>query len=72
MAVFAKFRGVGVGRALLKALRDKAFAEGHQRVGLIVDTDNPQAEKFYTSIGFSRVGSRLFFGHQMWHLQVTK
>ena len=72
VAVFAKFRGVGVGRALLKALRDKAFAEGHQRVGLIVDTDNPQAERLYTSIGFSRVGRRLFFGHQMWHLQVTK
>ena len=72
VGVFTKFRGVGVGRALLKAMRDKAFAEGHQRVGLIVDTDNPQAERLYTAIGFSRVGTRKFFGHQMWHLQTSK
>lgn len=72
VGVFPEFRKVGVGRALLEALCDKAFAEGHERVGLIVDADNPQAEKLYTSIGFSRVGTRQFFGHQMWHLQTTK
>ncbi len=72
VGVFPEFREVGVGRALLEALCDKAFAEGHERVGLIVDTDNPQAEKLYISIGFSRVGTRQFFGHQMWHLQASK
>ena len=72
VGVFPEFRKVGVGRALLEALLNKAFAEGHERVGLIVDTDNPQAEKLYTSIGFSRVGTRQFFGHQMWHLQASK
>lgn len=69
--VLPEFRGLGVGRALLTAMSDRAFAEGHERVGLIVDFDNPQAENLYASLGFERVGTKLFLGHQMWHLQKT-
>ena len=71
IGVFSQFRGLGVGRALIEAFCNKAFAEGHERVGLIVDYDNSQAERLYTSLGFERVGTRLFFKHQMWHLQRT-
>lgn len=71
LGVLAPFRNLGIGRALLTALLKKAFVEGHQRVGLLVDTDNPRAEELYTTLGFKRVGKRLFFGHQMWHLQAT-
>ena len=69
VGVLPEYRGLGVGRALVAAFCDKAFAEGHECVGLIVDYDNPEAERLYTSLGFGRVGRRLFFGHQMWHLQ---
>ncbi len=69
VGVLPAFRGLGVGRALVAAFCDKAFAEGHERVGLIVDCANPKAEKLYTSLGFKRVGTKQFFGHQMWHLQ---
>lgn len=69
VGVLPEFRGLGVGRALVDALTEKAFAEGHEQVGLIVDLDNPQAEKLYASLGFERVGTKLFFGHKMWHLQ---
>ena len=69
IGVFPEFRGLGVGRALIDAFCDKAFAEGHERVGLMVDYDNPQAEKLYISLGFERVGTRLLFKHNMWHLQ---
>lgn len=72
LCVLPEFRGRGVGRVLLNAFCDKAFAEGHTRVGLIVDFDNPKAEKLYVSLGFERVGSKQFFGHSMWHLQKTK
>ena len=48
------------------------WGEGHACVGLIVDNDNPQAENLYSALGFERVGTRLFFGHQMWHLQRTR
>ena len=69
ISVFSQFRGLGVGRALIEAFCNKAFADGHERVGLIVDFDNSQAERLYASLGFERVGTRLFFKHQMWHLQ---
>ena len=69
IAVQPEFRGRGVARALIAAFCDKAFAEGHERIGLIVDFDNPGAERLYTSLGFERVGTRIFFGHKMWHLQ---
>ena len=72
VGVQPEFRGRGVGRALVAAFCDKAFAEGHERVGLIVDYDNPNAEKLYASLGFVRVGTKQFFGHQMWHLQRVK
>ena len=69
VGVLAEYRGLGVGRALVSAFCRKAFSEGHERVGLIVDDENPDAEKLYTSLGFKRVGTLLFFGHNMWHLQ---
>lgn len=69
VAVLPEYRGYGVGRALVREFCNKAFAEGYERVGLIVDIDNPKAEKLYTSLGFRRVGMRQFFTHQMWHLQ---
>lgn len=69
VGVLPEFRGLGVGRALVSAFCDKAFAEGHKRVGLIVDYENLNAEKLYKSLGFERVGTRPFFSHQMWHLQ---
>ena len=69
VGVLPEFRGRGVGRALVSAFCDRAFSEGHCRVGLIVDYENPDAERLYTSLGFRRVGTRPFFSHQMWHLQ---
>lgn len=72
VSVLPEFRGLGVGRELVAAFCEKAFFEGHERVGLIVDFDNPQAERLYASLGFERVGTKLFFGHRMWHLQKRK
>lgn len=69
VAVLPAFRCLGVGRRLIEAFCQKALSEGHRCVGLIVDFDNPDAEKLYTSLGFCRIGSRPFFTHQMWHLQ---
>lgn len=69
VGVLPQFRGCGVGRALINSCCERAFSRGHRCVGLIVDYDNPRAEKLYTTLGFGRVGTRLFLGHQMWHLQ---
>lgn len=70
VGVLPEFRGLNVGRTLVREFCNKVFATQHNCVGLIVDSNNPQAEKLYTSLGFERVGTRLFFGHQMWHLQL--
>lgn len=69
IAVMPEFRGTGVGKHLVNAFCDKAFEKGHERVGLIVDIENPNAEKLYISQGFRCVGERTFFGHQMKHMQ---
>lgn len=71
VGVLPAFRNHGVGRALVAAFCNKAYSEGHTRVGLIVDAENPNAERLYTSLGFERVGTKLFFGHNMLHLQRT-
>jgi ribosomal protein S18 acetylase RimI-like enzyme len=69
VGVLPQYRGLGIGRALVEAFCSKVFAEGHNCVGLIVDFENPNAEKLYTSVGFKRINTRPFFNHQMWHLQ---
>ena len=69
LAVLPEFRGMGVGSRLLTAAAEKAFAAGHERVGLIVDFDNPRAEALYSSLGFERVNATTFLGHKMWHMQ---
>ena len=69
LAVMPGSRGLGVGKKLIQAMCEKAFALGHTNVGLIVDVENPKAEELYTRIGFRRVGERMFFTHKMFHLQ---
>lgn len=71
VAVLPHYRGMGIGKMLIAALCKRAFAEGHLRVGLIVDLDNPHAERLYTSLGFEYVGDKRFLGHPMHHLQLT-
>jgi ribosomal protein S18 acetylase RimI-like enzyme len=72
VAVLPEFRGQGIGSALVEAFCERAFSEGAERVGLIVEEENATAEKVYSSLGFKRVGERLFFGHKMHHLQREK
>ena len=72
VAVVPEFRGCGVGAALVNAFCERAFAEGAECVGLIVEEENDDAEKLYLSQGFTQVGERLFFGHQMHHLQKSR
>ena len=69
IGILPGFRGCGVGRKLLTAMRERAIAAGHGCVGLLVDCENPRAEQLYVAIGFVPVGTRRFFGHTMRHLQ---
>ena len=62
LGVLPEYRRLGIGGRLLTALRDKAFAEGHERAGLLVDVENPGAEHLYHTLGFERVETRSLFG----------
>ena len=68
LCVLPQYRKMGIATKLITTIRKQAFAEGHTKLGLIVDFDNHTAEQLYTKIGFQRVGMRIFAGHKMWHL----
>lgn len=72
VGVYPQFRGMGVGLKLVKAFVEQAFAKGAERVGLIVDIQNPNAERLYCKLGFRYVGERTFFSHEMRHMQIVK
>ena len=68
IGVLPDFRGNGVGRRLLQAMCSLAAERGHQRVGLLVDLENPDAERLYRSLGFECENMQTFFGHRMKHM----
>lgn len=72
VAILPRFRGMGIGQFLIEKLRDRAFAGGFDKMGLLVDFENPGAEALYTSLGFKRVNRTTFLGHDMWHLQAER
>lgn len=69
LAVLPKYRGRGIGRVLLQAAMQSAFAAGHTHVGLLVDPENYMAKSLYVQLGFQQVDVRPFFGIEMCHLQ---
>lgn len=72
IAVLPEYRGFGVGKQLLLSLMDIAFNEYGKPLGLLVDFENPDAERLYKSVGFERMNVKDFLGHKMWHLVVSQ
>ena len=68
LAVLPEYRRQGIARALLLATKEKAGQYGLPYVGLLVDTDNPNAEALYSSVGFQYVGEKKWGGHFMKHM----
>jgi ribosomal protein S18 acetylase RimI-like enzyme len=68
-AVNAEYRHQGIGSELINATCKKAIEMGINKIGLLVDTNNPVAEHLYTSLGFKEVGSSSWGGHSMKHMQ---
>lgn len=69
LAVLPEYRGNGIGRELLETICRRAFNNNFERVGLLVDFENPNAEALYSSLGFERINPTTFLGHPMWHMQ---
>ncbi len=63
ICVAEKFRGKGVGSALLEALPKIASRDGYEVIGLSVDRANPHAKRLYEKHGFEVVAQREISGH---------
>jgi DNA-3-methyladenine glycosylase I len=68
LCVVASARHQGIATALLKAVLQQAGQSGFQSAGLLVDKNNPKAEKLYLSLGFQYVEDASWAGHAMKHL----
>jgi len=63
-------QGKGIGSKILQFLIEEYVYKRRETLGLLVDTDNPNAQKLYLNLGFEVVGQKTFVGKTMNHLQV--
>jgi ribosomal protein S18 acetylase RimI-like enzyme len=68
IAVFERYRGQGIGTALLQALPLLAQEAHKEVIGLNVDFTNPKAQQLYAKIGFTPAGTMTFAGHHYVHM----
>lgn len=64
-----KYRGYGVGTALLNKLTEIAAKDGEKVVGLNCDKGNPNAKRLYERIGFHVTGEVVLNSHKYDHMQ---
>ena len=70
MAIFPEYRGVGIGRMLMRDRVDFTLNKGFSKVTLLVDKDKPHLQKYYESEGFAFVGEMFVFGS--WYNKLEK
>lgn len=70
IGVKPQLQGKGIGSAILWFLINKFVVKGNNRLGLLVDEENPVAEKLYLKLGFKEVGQKILLGKRMKHLQM--
>ena len=68
IVVNQKYRGLGIGSALLAEIDQIAVKGGYNTIGLNVDIANPKAKKLYSSIGYKKVAEIVLSGHHYEHL----
>ena len=72
LAVLPEYRSRGIGAQLILAVKEIALNEYGKNLGLLVDFENPDAERLYKSVGFERMNVKDFLGHKMWHLVIRQ
>lgn len=65
MGVEEKYRGLGIGKALLEKTKVKARSEGYAELSLIVFADNTKAINLYEHSGFKSVKSIELQSHHL-------
>ncbi len=72
IGVDATKQGQGIGSRLLDFLITEYVHKQHHTLGLLVDDDNPAAQKLYLKLGFKEVGRKTLVGKSLAHLQYRK
>lgn len=62
-------QGKGIGSKIFAFLIDQYVIKQKQILGLLVDYDNPKAEKLYLKLGFEIIGEKTLVGKRLKHLQ---
>jgi ribosomal protein S18 acetylase RimI-like enzyme len=70
IAVAPIARGKGIGTALLHFAITHAKQNGFKKVGLLVDLENPNAQKLYERIGFKLGKKTPFAGGEYYHMYI--
>ncbi len=68
LAVLPEYQGQGIGATLISEASKQAFDNGFNRVALLVDLANPNAERLYARLGFHRDKPVVLLGHEMFHM----
>lgn len=71
VSVSKNHQGKGIGRKLIEAMILHAKEKGFEKVGLLVDLDNPEAKKLYERIGFKILKTKILMGKMYQHLVYT-
>jgi ribosomal protein S18 acetylase RimI-like enzyme len=72
MAVLSDFRGLGIGKMLMRDRMDYALRNGFQKVTLLVDKDKPRLQQYYESLGFVFSEEMFVFGSRYNKLEKSK
>ena len=70
MAVLSDYRGMGVGKLLMRDRVDFALSNGFEKVTLLVDKDKPRLQEYYESEGFTFGEEMFVFGS--WYNKLVK
>ena len=62
MAIFSDYRGIGIGKMLMRDRMDYALENGFHKVTLLVDKDKPRLQRYYESEGFAFGEEMFVFG----------
>ncbi len=66
LQVAPRARNQGIGTALVSAVEERAMARGLPRVGLGVDTANPDAARLYQRLGYDDTGLTSTTEYTLW------
>ena len=70
MAILPYYRGVGIGKMLMRDRMEFALKNGFQKVTLLVDKDKPRLQEYYQSEDFSFSKEMFVFG--AWYNKLEK